>query len=177
MYSWWWVRLSPETCRVKSMRRIKTQLLHLVGLTSLLQCVDFYFYVRTAHFIDYYLFVATKCALYLPLFVSIIISSTWFEQVSSSSSGGYLCTRRIQHFPRMCMMSVYRSNLLIINLFVRNMYRIVYMKQIKEIKCESCWSFSHIHCTMQGSENVQHVYSLQQINDKQYVDFYFVSSF
>jgi len=37
MYSWWWVRLSPETCRVKPLRRIKTQLLHLVGLISLLQ--------------------------------------------------------------------------------------------------------------------------------------------
>jgi hypothetical protein len=36
MYSWWWVRLSPKTCRVKPMRRIKTQLLHLVGLISLL---------------------------------------------------------------------------------------------------------------------------------------------
>ena len=32
MYSWWWVRLSPETCKVKPLRRIKTQLLHLVGL-------------------------------------------------------------------------------------------------------------------------------------------------
>jgi len=30
------VRLSPETCRVKPLRRIKTQLLHLVGLISLL---------------------------------------------------------------------------------------------------------------------------------------------
>jgi len=28
--------LSPETCRVKPLRRIKTQLLHLVGLISLL---------------------------------------------------------------------------------------------------------------------------------------------
>ena len=36
MYSWWWVRLSPGTCRVKPLRRIKTQLLHLVGLISLL---------------------------------------------------------------------------------------------------------------------------------------------
>ena len=36
MYSWWWVRLSPETCRVKPLRRIKTQLLHLVELISLL---------------------------------------------------------------------------------------------------------------------------------------------
>ena len=36
MHSWWWVRLSPETCRVKPLRRIKTQLLHLVGLISLL---------------------------------------------------------------------------------------------------------------------------------------------
>ena len=36
MYYWWWVRLSPETCRVKPLRRIKTQLLHLVGLISLL---------------------------------------------------------------------------------------------------------------------------------------------
>ena len=35
MYSWWWVRLSPETCRVKPLRRIKTQLFHLVGLISL----------------------------------------------------------------------------------------------------------------------------------------------
>ena len=35
MYSWWWVRLSPETCRVKPLRRIKTQLLHLVELISL----------------------------------------------------------------------------------------------------------------------------------------------
>ena len=32
IYSWWWARLSPETCRVKPLRRIKTQLLHLVGL-------------------------------------------------------------------------------------------------------------------------------------------------
>ena len=39
MYSWWWVRLSPETCRVKSLRRIKTQLLHLVGLISLLPSI------------------------------------------------------------------------------------------------------------------------------------------
>ena len=30
------MRLSPETCRVKPLRRIKTQLLHLVGLISLL---------------------------------------------------------------------------------------------------------------------------------------------
>jgi len=30
------VRLSPKTCRVKPLRRIKTQLLHLVGLISLL---------------------------------------------------------------------------------------------------------------------------------------------
>jgi len=29
------VRLSPKTCRVKPLRRIKTQLLHLVGLISL----------------------------------------------------------------------------------------------------------------------------------------------
>ena len=29
-------RLSPETCRVKPLRRIKTQLLHLVGLISLI---------------------------------------------------------------------------------------------------------------------------------------------
>ena len=36
MYSWWWVRLSPETCKVKPLRRMKTQLLHLVGLISLL---------------------------------------------------------------------------------------------------------------------------------------------
>jgi len=33
------VRLSPETCRVKPLRRIKTQLLHLVGLISLLYCI------------------------------------------------------------------------------------------------------------------------------------------
>jgi len=31
-----WVRLSPETCRVEPLRRIKTQLLHLIGLISLL---------------------------------------------------------------------------------------------------------------------------------------------
>ena len=36
MYSRWWVRLSPETCRVKPLWRIKTQLLHLFGLISLL---------------------------------------------------------------------------------------------------------------------------------------------
>ena len=36
LYSWWWVRLSPETCRVKPLRRIKTQLVQLVGLISLL---------------------------------------------------------------------------------------------------------------------------------------------
>ena len=36
MYSWWWVRLSPETCRVKPLRRIKMQLLLLVGLISLI---------------------------------------------------------------------------------------------------------------------------------------------
>jgi len=37
MYSWWWVRLSPETCRAMPLRKIKTQLLHLVVLISLLQ--------------------------------------------------------------------------------------------------------------------------------------------
>ena len=31
MYSWWWVGLSPETCRVKAFAENKTQLLHLVG--------------------------------------------------------------------------------------------------------------------------------------------------
>ena len=36
MYSWWWLRLSPETCREKPLRKIKTQFLHLVGLISLL---------------------------------------------------------------------------------------------------------------------------------------------
>jgi len=39
-------------------------------------------------------------------------------------------------------------NLLMMNLFVRNMKRKVQLKQIKEIKCASCWSFSHIYCTM-----------------------------
>jgi len=34
------VRLSPETCRVKPLRRIKTQLLHLVGLISLLSVLE-----------------------------------------------------------------------------------------------------------------------------------------
>ena len=33
------MRLSPETCRVKPLRRIKTQLLHLVGLISLLYVI------------------------------------------------------------------------------------------------------------------------------------------
>ena len=37
LYSWWWVELSPETCRVKPLQRIKTQLLHLVVLISLLK--------------------------------------------------------------------------------------------------------------------------------------------
>jgi len=32
--------LSPETCRVKPLRRIKTQLLHLVGLISLLYACE-----------------------------------------------------------------------------------------------------------------------------------------
>ena len=35
------LRLSPETCRVKPLRRKKTQLLHLVGLISLLcRCIS-----------------------------------------------------------------------------------------------------------------------------------------
>ena len=34
------MRLSPETCRVKPLQRIKTQLLHLVGLISLLATTD-----------------------------------------------------------------------------------------------------------------------------------------
>ena len=40
MYSWWWVGLSPETCRVKAFAKNKPQLLHLVGIifTTLLQC-------------------------------------------------------------------------------------------------------------------------------------------
>ena len=29
MYSWWWVGLSPETCRLKAFGKNKTQLLHL----------------------------------------------------------------------------------------------------------------------------------------------------
>jgi hypothetical protein len=36
------VRLSPETCRVKPLRRIKTQLLYLVGLISLLSSHKFH---------------------------------------------------------------------------------------------------------------------------------------
>ena len=32
MYSWWWVGLSPETCRVKAFAKNKTQLLHLIGI-------------------------------------------------------------------------------------------------------------------------------------------------
>ena len=32
MYSWWWVGLSPETCRVKTFAKNKPQLLHLVGI-------------------------------------------------------------------------------------------------------------------------------------------------
>ena len=32
MYSWWWVGLSPETCRVKAFAKNKPQLLHLVGI-------------------------------------------------------------------------------------------------------------------------------------------------
>ena len=36
------MRLSPETCRVKPLWRIKTQLLHLVGLISLLLITGFH---------------------------------------------------------------------------------------------------------------------------------------
>ena len=32
MYSWWWVELSPETCRVKAFAKNKPQFLHLVGI-------------------------------------------------------------------------------------------------------------------------------------------------
>ena len=32
MYSWWWVGLSPETCRVKAFAKNKPLLLHLVGI-------------------------------------------------------------------------------------------------------------------------------------------------
>ena len=32
MYSWWWVRLSPETCRVKPLRRIKRNCCILLDL-------------------------------------------------------------------------------------------------------------------------------------------------
>ena len=45
------MRLSPETCRVKPLRRIKTQLLHLVGLISL-------------HRLVLYLNVAVRCQSY-----------------------------------------------------------------------------------------------------------------
>ena len=53
------LRLSPETCRVKPLRRKKTQLLHLVGLISLLYIyIYIYMSYRTAnlqmlHFIYY----------------------------------------------------------------------------------------------------------------------------
>ena len=49
MYSWWWVRLSPETCRVKPLRRIKTQLLHLVGLISLLPEIRIIYWYSMSH--------------------------------------------------------------------------------------------------------------------------------
>ena len=32
MYSWWWVRLSPETCRIKPLRRIKRNCCILLDL-------------------------------------------------------------------------------------------------------------------------------------------------
>ena len=44
------MRLSPETCRVKPLRRIKTQLLHLVGLISLLQTGYIYLQIWTKTF-------------------------------------------------------------------------------------------------------------------------------
>ena len=42
MYSWWWVGLSPETCRVKAFAKNKPQLLHLVGIifTSKAWCTE-----------------------------------------------------------------------------------------------------------------------------------------
>jgi len=49
------------------------------------------------------------------------------------------------------------SNLLVMNWFVRYMHRIVQLKETEEIKYASCSSFSHIHCTMHGSENVKTV--------------------
>ena len=39
MYSWWWVRLSPETCRVKPLRRIKRNCCILLDL--------FHYYIAT----------------------------------------------------------------------------------------------------------------------------------
>jgi len=72
MYSWWWVRMSPETCRVKPLRRIKTQLLHLVGLISLLQLLLFW----TKHFIHSVKFLEIR-PLKLLLHTSICILVLW----------------------------------------------------------------------------------------------------
>ena len=39
-------------------------------------------------------------------------------------------------------------------LFVRNMSRIILLKQTNKKKCASCWSCSRLCITMHGSENV-----------------------
>ena len=46
MYSWWWVGLSPETCRVKAFAKNKKHLLHLVGIFFTLKRVYFIIFVR-----------------------------------------------------------------------------------------------------------------------------------
>ena len=108
MYSWWWVRLSPETCRVKPLRRIKTRLLHLVGLISLLYtCIPTYIhtyihtYTHTFRFAGYFIhaFTNVSCRNSVPA-ISLLYSVSrpavrWHLAVlsiSSNSSAHYAPT-------------------------------------------------------------------------------------
>ena len=75
------MRLSPETCRVKPLRRIKTQLLRLVGLISLLENE-----VRRKCYLFYCLHGLESTPLYSTLYV---------VQLFPSHSGGELQTGSI----------------------------------------------------------------------------------
>ena len=67
VYSIWWMRLLPETCRVKPLRRIKTQLLHLVGLISLLKRIYLQNRSKTAGY---------SCLETFPVFESNLLTSS-----------------------------------------------------------------------------------------------------
>ena len=101
MYSWWWVRLSPETCRVKPLRKIKTQLLYLVGLISLLWRFPSWTHGPTAS-LQEFLVAELRCLTLLFYFWAISLQFKLTSDCLSSFSEFFAYNLKISHLCYVC---------------------------------------------------------------------------